>query len=63
MKKHLQVRFTVLMLLLLSSTVFFAQSTITGIVKDNNNQAIPGVNIILKGTTLGTTSDFDGNFC
>ena len=51
-----------MVLLLLSSTVFFAQSTITGIVKDNNNQAIPGVNIILKGTTLGTTSDFDGNY-
>ena len=61
MKKHLQVRFTVLVLLL-SSTVFFAQSTITGVVKDTNNQAIPGVNIILKGTTLGTTSDFDGNY-
>ena len=50
------------MVLLLSSTVFFAQSTISGIVKDNNNQAIPGVNIIIKGTTMGTTSDFDGNY-
>lgn len=62
MKKHLQFRFAVLMVLLLSSTVFFAQSTISGIVKDNNNQAIPGVNIIIKGTTMGTTSDFDGNY-
>ena len=62
MKKHLQVRFTVLILMLLSTTVFFAQSTITGVVRDTNNQAIPGVNIILKGTTLGTTSDFDGKY-
>jgi outer membrane receptor protein involved in Fe transport len=62
MKKHLQVRFTVLILMLLSTTVFFAQSTITGVVRDTNNQVIPGVNIILKGTTLGTTSDFDGKY-
>ena len=48
--------------MLLSTTVFFAQSTITGVVRDTNNQAIPGVNIILKGTTLGTTSDFDGKY-
>jgi len=48
--------------MLLSTTVFFAQSTITGVVRDTNNQVIPGVNIILKGTTLGTTSDFDGKY-
>jgi len=62
MKKQVQFKFAVLMIFLLSSTAFFAQSTISGIVKDGNNQAIPGVNIILKGTTLGTTSDFDGNY-
>jgi len=35
---------------------------INGVVKDENGQFLPGANIIEKGTTNGTTSDFDGNF-
>ena len=41
-----------------------AQSgTITGSVTDSeNNDALPGVNVILKNTTNGTNTDFNGNF-
>ena len=40
---------------------FFAQSTVNGIVTDvGSGQPVPGVNIIVKGTTNGTTTDFDG---
>ena len=41
-----------------------AQSgTITGSVTDsNNNDALPGVNVIVKTTTNGTNTDFNGNF-
>ncbi|WP_111307280.1 TonB-dependent receptor [Confluentibacter sediminis] len=35
---------------------------IRGTVKDANGQALPGANIIEKGTTNGTNTDFDGNF-
>ena len=52
-----------LFLLWLIPMSFFAQSTVTGTVTDaGNGQPIPGVNIIIKGTTNGTSSDFDGNY-
>jgi len=48
----------VLMFIMTSS--IFAQ-TITGTVNDENGP-LPGANIIEKGTTNGTTTDFDGKF-
>jgi len=40
-----------------------AQITISGSVSDSENQEpLPSVNIIVAGTTQGTSSDFDGNF-
>ncbi|WP_109097514.1 TonB-dependent receptor [Aquimarina sp. AU58] len=52
-----------LFLLWLIPMSFFAQSTVNGTVTDaGSGQPIPGVNIIVKGTTNGTTSDFDGNY-
>jgi outer membrane receptor for ferrienterochelin and colicins len=35
---------------------------ITGTVKDTGGSAIPGVNVILEGTSLGTATDVDGHF-
>ena len=41
----------------------WAQRTISGIVtSDDGSGGIPGVNVVLKGTTTGTTTDFDGNY-
>ncbi len=52
-----------LFLLWLIPMSFFAQSTVTGTVIDaGSGQPIPGVNIIVKGSTNGTSSDFDGNY-
>ena len=43
--------------------LIFAQTTVSGSVSDSDsNEPIPGVNIIVQGTTDGTNSDFDGNF-
>ncbi|MBJ6367545.1 TonB-dependent receptor [Snuella sedimenti] len=39
-----------------------SQTTVKGSVVDDNNQPIPGVNIVIIGTSTGTVSDFDGNF-
>ncbi|UXP34145.1 SusC/RagA family TonB-linked outer membrane protein [Reichenbachiella agarivorans] len=36
--------------------------TVSGKVTDDTGESIPGANIILKGTTTGTTSDIDGNW-
>ncbi len=36
--------------------------TVTGNVKDNRGETLPGVNITLKGTTTGTTTNVDGNY-
>jgi len=38
------------------------QAEISGVVKDSEGQLLPGVSIIIKGTTNGTETDFDGNF-
>lgn len=35
---------------------------ISGTITDASGAPLPGANIILKGTTIGTTTDFDGNF-
>ncbi|WP_373942973.1 carboxypeptidase-like regulatory domain-containing protein [Polaribacter sejongensis] len=44
------------------NTINAQQKTITGVITDDTNMPIPGVSIIIKGTTTGTQSDFDGNF-
>ena len=38
----------------------FAQTTITGNVSDDTGP-LPGASIVIKGTTTGVTTDFDGN--
>ncbi len=48
-------------LLLLSFTAS-AQFTATGTVTDVSEQPLIGVSIVVKGTTSGTVTDFDGNF-
>ncbi|ULC60202.1 carboxypeptidase-like regulatory domain-containing protein [Flaviramulus sp. BrNp1-15] len=35
---------------------------VSGTVFDSHGNPLPGVNVIIKGTTRGTTTDFDGNF-
>ncbi len=47
---------------LLAGTTLFAQTKLTGKVVDEYNQALPGADVIVKGTTTGTSTDFDGNF-
>ncbi|WP_417197335.1 SusC/RagA family TonB-linked outer membrane protein [Bizionia sp.] len=41
---------------------FAQEKTISGTISDENGLPLPGVNIIVKGTTTGTQSDFDGNY-
>lgn len=50
------------LLILMISWVQAQEKTITGNVTDQNAIPLPGVNIVIKGTTSGTQSDFDGNY-
>jgi len=48
--------------LLLSTTIWAQQKTITGNVSDETGQPLPGVNVVVKGTTVGTVTLPDGTF-
>ena len=51
-----------LLIMLLCSIGAFAQSRVTGKVIDAQNQGLPGVSIVVKGTTTGTVSAVDGGY-
>lgn len=58
MKKCLLLGF-----LLLIAGITYAQVTVTGTVSAaSDGEAIPGVSIIIKGTTKGVTTDLEGNY-
>lgn len=52
------------MLLMMSMITLFAyaQQEVTGVVVDENGEALIGVSIQVKGTSTGTITDFDGNY-
>jgi TonB-linked SusC/RagA family outer membrane protein len=53
----------VLLHLILSQSYVFAQnSRVTGKVTDQDNAALPGVSILVSGTSQGTVTDAEGNF-
>ncbi len=49
-------------LFVLTAFFAFAQESVTGKVIDSNGEGLAGVNIVEKGTTNGTATDFDGNY-
>lgn len=62
-KLYLLTRGCLLVLLMLGAFTSFAQRTVTGkVTASDDGSAIPGVNILEKGTSNGTTTDADGNF-
>ena len=61
MKKITQFLFIAIAMVV--STTVLAQSTVTGTVMDTELKTpLPGANVVVKGSTNGTTTDFDGNF-
>lgn len=53
----------ILSMFFIFSLVFVnAQTEITGNVKDSGGNLVPGANVLLRGTSVGSTTDFDGNF-
>lgn len=59
MKRILLLSFA---LITLVSFSVMAQRTVSGKVTDDTGEALPGVNVLIKGTTTGTQTDLDGNY-
>jgi len=56
-------KFILLLVFLLPTVVVFAQDyTVSGVVKDESGETLPGVSIAVKGTSSGTMTDLDGIF-
>ena len=51
-----------LFLALIVQLSFAQEKTISGTVTDQDGLPLPGVNILVQGTTTGTQSDFDGQY-
>jgi len=59
---RLFLRFLPILILALSMNLMAQKTTITGRVVDSKNEAVIGATILIKGTSTGTVSDFNGNF-
>ncbi|GIM61926.1 SusC/RagA family TonB-linked outer membrane protein [Capnocytophaga canis] len=58
MYKHVLMLFVLAFL----TSPLLAQVKVTGKITDQNNAPLPGANVLVKGTTRGVSSDFDGNY-
>lgn len=56
------LKFLLSCFMLLMSVVAFAQNQVIGHVADATGEPIIGANVTVKGTTVGTITDIDGNF-
>ncbi|MCK5277962.1 MAG: carboxypeptidase-like regulatory domain-containing protein, partial [Cyclobacteriaceae bacterium] len=63
-KRHLKFALFGGLLMLLNFTVLLAQDvTVSGtVISSDDDSAIPGVNVLIKGSSTGTTTDLDGKY-
>ena len=54
--------FSLGIVMLMSYLTFGQEITITGTVYDNQRLPVPGANVVIKGTKIGTQTDFDGTY-
>ena len=54
--------YTAVILMLVTALARGQGRMVTGSVTDEKHAALPGVNILIKGTTIGTVTDLDGNY-
>lgn len=55
-------KFSMVLALLFTSVAAIAQFNVTGNVTDNSGEPLIGVSIVVKGSTTGTVTDFNGDF-
>ena len=61
MKNHLRMAIAVLFLFL-GSMMAFAQTKVSGTVKDANGEPIVAASVVVRGTTIGVVTDLDGHY-
>ena len=61
MKNKLLTNLLLLPVVLLLGSSAFAQIAVSGTVSDANGP-VPGVNVVVDGTSIGAQTDFDGNY-
>jgi TonB-linked SusC/RagA family outer membrane protein len=62
MKKNRLLKFILILSICLLNESLFAQQVISGVVTDATQGPMVGVNVVVEGTTLGTTTDIDGKY-
>lgn len=58
----MKITYLTTLLMFLSFFSFAQEYSITGKIVDETGETMPGVNVIIKGTTIGTSTDIDGQF-
>mgnify|MGYP000168022807 CR=1 FL=1 len=61
MRMKLKLAFVTLVMIC-TQNVFSQNNSVSGVVTDQSGMPLPGVNIVVKATTKGNITDFDGNF-
>ncbi len=62
-QRHLKGIFALVVLLLITATVFAQTVTVRGkVTESGSDEPLPGVNVVVKGSMTGTITDFDGNY-
>jgi TonB-linked SusC/RagA family outer membrane protein len=61
-KLYKRLSLAVVLMLALTTVTLAQERVVTGTVTDESGSGMPGVNVILKGTSIGTATDVDGKF-
>jgi TonB-linked SusC/RagA family outer membrane protein len=61
-KLHVKKLGILILVMLIELSSFAQTKTVTGTVKGDDSSALPGVTVLIKGTTQGAVTDADGNF-
>ena len=57
-----KIAFFIVSILIISINSFAQLSTVNGIVKDEFNETLPGVNVLIKGASAGSTTNVNGEY-
>src|SRR5687767_6050742 len=61
-KLYKKLSLTALMALFVASIAMGQERVVSGTVTDDQGEGMPGVNVLVKGTNIGTATSADGSF-
>ncbi|MFV8325360.1 SusC/RagA family TonB-linked outer membrane protein [Flavobacterium sp. ZS1P14] len=62
MKNKLKILMSTIICVLLYTSGYAQERTVSGVISDASKFPIPGVNVLIKGTQKGVSTDFDGKY-